>query len=185
MRFKYNSPIILTFALFSFSVLIADMFLSKFCTGVFALYSSQVSTSNPFTWIRLVSYVFVHAGWDHFNHNFALILLIGPIIEEKYGAGLMFLMIMVTAAATGVLWILIGSAGLVGASGICFMLILLASFTNIRSGEIPITFILVMLIYLVGQFFSALTPDRVSQLAHIAGGIMGAAFGFMFSKKRP
>ena len=73
---------------------------------------------------------------------------------------------------------------LLGASGIVFMLILLSSFTNIRQGEIPITFILIVALYVVREFVNALTPDTVSQLAHIAGGLIGGAFGFLFSKAR-
>ena len=67
-------------------------------------------------------------------------------------------------------------------SGIVFMLILLSSFTNIRQGEIPITLILIIALYVVREFVNALNPDTVSQLAHIAGGIIGGAFGFLFSK---
>ena len=64
------------------------------------------------------------------------------------------------------------------------MLILLSSFTNIRQGEIPITFILIVVLYLVREFVNALTPDTISQLAHIAGGLIGGLFGFLFSHGR-
>jgi membrane associated rhomboid family serine protease len=62
------------------------------------------------------------------------------------------------------------------------MLILLSSFTNIRSGEIPITFILIVVLYVVREFVNALTPSGISQVAHIVGGLCGGAFGFLFSK---
>jgi membrane associated rhomboid family serine protease len=75
--------------------------------------------------------------------NFSFILLIGPIVEEKYQSGPMLLMILITALITGVLNIVFFSTGLMGASGIVFMLILLSSFTNFRAGEIPLTFILI------------------------------------------
>jgi membrane associated rhomboid family serine protease len=88
----------------------------------------------------------------------------------------------VTAIATAILNMLLVHAGLLGASGIVFMLILLSSFTNIRQGEIPITFILIVVLYIVRELVNAFTPDTVSQLAHIAGGIIGGLFGFLFSK---
>jgi GlpG protein len=62
------------------------------------------------------------------------------------------------------------------------MLILLSSFTNIRQGEIPLTFILIVVLYLAREFVNALNPDTISQLAHIAGGIIGGLFGFLFSR---
>ncbi|HUJ76185.1 MAG TPA: rhomboid family intramembrane serine protease, partial [bacterium] len=114
--------------------------------------------------------------------NFSFILLIGPVLEEKYGSLPILAMMVVTALATAILNLLLVHTGLLGASGIVFMLILLSSFTNIRQGEIPITFILIIALYVVREFVNALTPNTVSQLAHIAGGVIGGAFGFLFSK---
>jgi membrane associated rhomboid family serine protease len=94
-------------------------------------------------------------------------------------------MMIVTALATAVLNLLVVRTGLYGASGIVFMLILLSSFTNIRQNEIPITFILIVALYMVREFVNALHPDTVSELAHIFGGVIGGAFGFLFSKPAP
>jgi membrane associated rhomboid family serine protease len=91
-------------------------------------------------------------------------------------------MMLVTALATAFLNLLIIRTGLYGASGIAFMMILLSSFTNIRQREIPITFILIVVLYVGREVINAFTPDQVSQLAHIAGGIIGGLFGFLFSK---
>ena len=71
-----------------------------------------------------------------------------------------------------------------GASGIVFMMIILGSFTNIQSGQIPITFILVILIYLSKEVVSAFETDSISQFAHIVGGILGSLFGFALNKRR-
>jgi membrane associated rhomboid family serine protease len=73
---------------------------------------------------------------------------------------------------------------LLGASGIAFMMILLISFTNIRSGEIPITFILIILIYVVQQVISAFKPDNISEMAHLIGGVFGSLFGFVRPARR-
>ena len=70
-----------------------------------------------------------------------------------------------------------------GASGIVFMMILLSSFTNIRSGEIPLTFVLVVLMYLTREVVTAFSDeDSISQLAHIAGGLCGSLFGFAITR---
>ena len=55
----------------------------------------------------------------------------------------MFEMILVTALLTALLNAVFFNTGLLGASGIVFMLILLSSCANIRAGEIPLTLILV------------------------------------------
>jgi membrane associated rhomboid family serine protease len=65
-----------------------------------------------------------------------------------------------------------------GASGIVFMMILLASFTNFRKGEIPLTFILVLIFYVGNEVMSAFRNDGVARFAHILGGFCGSIFGF-------
>ena len=68
---------------------------------------------------------------------------------------------------------------MLGSSGIVFSFILLSSITSIKSGTIPLTFILVATIYITGQIFESIfIQDNVSQLTHILGGGIGAYFGF-------
>jgi membrane associated rhomboid family serine protease len=59
------------------------------------------------------------------------------------------------------------------------MMILLSSFTNFNKGEIPLTFILVLLLYLGQQVVDSFKADNVSQFAHIVGGLCGSLFGFL------
>jgi membrane associated rhomboid family serine protease len=182
LRIRYNAPVVLTFALLSAIVLLIDQLTGgSFIRAFFTLPPTFTATS-PLSWVRLVSYVIGHASWAHLIGNFSFILLIGPVLEEKYGSVPLLLMMIVTALATAILNLLVVRTGLYGASGIVFMLILLSSFTNFRQGEIPITFLLIVALYLVREFVNALSPDTVSQLAHIAGGVVGGLFGFLFSK---
>jgi membrane associated rhomboid family serine protease len=183
MKLRYNSPVILSFSLISAAVLlISQLTGGAFIQNFFVLYPG-FNFASPLSWFRLFSYVIGHANWNHLISNFSFILLIGPILEEKYGSGPILLMMLVTAVATAIVNNLFTRTGLYGASGIVFMLILLSSFTNIRSGELPLTFILIIILYLVREFVNALTPNTVSQLAHIAGGVIGGLFGFLFAGK--
>jgi membrane associated rhomboid family serine protease len=125
-----------------------------------------------------------HSGWSHLVSNFSSILLIGPILEENYGSAALFVMIVITALITGVLNILFFATGLRGASGIVFMMILLASFTNFNKGEIPLTFILVLVIYLGREVFESFSSNNISEFAHIVGGFCGSLFGFFKPSKR-
>ena len=67
----------------------------------------------------------------------------------------------------------------VGASGLAFMMILLSSFTNHREGELPLTFVLVVLLFLAKEVANAFNQDDISQFAHIIGGGFGSLFGFL------
>ncbi|RMH74052.1 MAG: rhomboid family intramembrane serine protease [Gemmatimonadetes bacterium] len=179
LRVTYNAPVILTFSLLCVSVLIIDKLIGIAPVLFAAPPRGMFSMTNPFDYFRLFSHILGHSGWTHLAGNFYLILLIGPILEEKYGSFNLLLMILFTAFITGVLNALLFPAGLMGASGIAFMLILLSPFTSTKPGEIPLTFILIVLLYLTREVFQAFEPDNVSQFAHLIGGVVGSVFGFV------
>ena len=116
----------------------------------------------------------------------AYILLLGPMLEEKYGSVRLALVMALTAVVTGVINnLLFGNTALCGASGIVFAFILLTSFTSFKDGEIPLTFILVAVIYLGQQIVDGITVrDNISNLSHILGGVVGGAAGYIMNRKR-
>ena len=138
-----------------------------------------MSAANPVDYLRLFTHVAGHSSWAHLMANFAFVLLLGPILEEKYGSSGLAIMIAITALVTGLLNVLFLDTGLLGASGVVFMMILLGSFTNIRQGEIPLTFILIVVLYLTQEVVTSLRQDSVAQFAHISGGVIGSLFGFL------
>ena len=180
MKTSYNSPVILTLTFLSAAVLIIDT-----STGIpltEALFTAAprgyFNPLSPVSYFRLFSHIIGHGGWDHLLSNFTIILLIGPILEEKHGPGRLFVMIMTTALVTALINLFFFDTALMGASGIAFMMIILGSITNIRRGEIPLTFILVVLLFLTKEVVMMTAQDNISQTAHIAGGICGSMFGF-------
>jgi membrane associated rhomboid family serine protease len=180
MRIQYNSPVILTFTLLSAAVLFLTQFLGLSFLEPWFRVCPDVSMANPLSWPRLLTHVIGHANTAHLVGNFTLILLIGPILEEKYGSKDILIMVLVTALLTGILQVtLFHNECLLGASGIVFLLIILSSFTNFQSGKIPLTFILVVVLFLGKEILGAFGEDQVSQFAHIIGGICGAIFGFV------
>jgi membrane associated rhomboid family serine protease len=142
------------------------------------------SPSNLKDWITLISHIAGHSGWSHLAGNFAIILLVGPMLEEGYGSLSLLVMILTTSLVTGILNVLFFPTGLTGASGVVFMMILLASFTNFRRGEIPLTFILVLILYLGNQLLESFNTGSISHFAHIAGGFCGSLFGFFGPSRR-
>ncbi|MCF0259546.1 MAG: rhomboid family intramembrane serine protease [Erysipelotrichaceae bacterium] len=183
LRIVYNAPVVLTFALLSGAVLLMSM-----CMGGSFLYTFFVlrrgSLLDPLFWFRLVFYVFGHADLQHYLSNMMLFLVIGPSVEEKYGSKNTFFMIVVTAIATAIVHIGLTSDGLIGSSGVVFGFIVLASMTSFKKGEIPLTMIGVILMYLGQEVADGLfKEDQVSQLAHICGGLIGASCGFVYKYK--
>lgn len=107
------------------------------------------------------------------------------MLEEKYGSKMLMEIIALTALVTGVVnYIFFWNVGLCGASGVVFAFIVLASFTGFRDGEIPLTFILIAVIYIGQQVYEGIVvSDNVSNMAHIVGGLVGAAIGYLLNKK--
>ncbi len=174
----YNAPVVLTFALLAFLVHVADVASHGRIAPMYFAAWPHFEFRSPLSWFRLVSHVLGHKNLAHLTANFSVILLIGPVLEEKYGAKAMLIMILITALTTGVLNTLFFNTGLMGASGIVFMMIVLGSFANHKPGEIPLTFILVVALYLAGEVTAGFRHDDVSHFAHLLGGLCGAVFGF-------
>lgn len=177
-RISYNSPVILSFALACVAILILNDTVMPGLTRTFFRVNSRMSLANPLDYLRLFSHIFGHGSWAHLVGNLSFILLLGPILEEKYGSRNIAVMIGITALVTGVLNILFFNSALLGASGVVFMLIVLVSIVDIEKGYIPLTFLLVAAIFVGREVMDMLNQDNVSQLAHIIGGIMGGVFGF-------
>lgn len=177
-RITYNAPVVLTFTFVALTVQVISSTVWPGFADVFFSVRPGMAWGSPLTWFRLVSHVVGHGGWAHLFGNFTMILLLGPILEERHGSRRLLEMLLVTALATGLLNVLLFNTGLMGASGVVFMFIILSSLSNFRDGEIPLTFILVAVLFLGSEVLSAFKADNVSQFAHVAGGLCGAALGF-------
>lgn len=183
-KITFNSPIILVFVLICFVSTILNYVTSGESNKLlFMTYHS--SLKNPMTYIRFLTHVFGHGSWAHFIGNASFILLLGPMLEEKYGSINLIEVIAITAVVTGVInYIFFPSIALCGASGVVFAFILMTSFTGFKSGEIPITFILVAVIYIGQQIVDGIiVSDNISNTAHIIGGIVGTIVGYFFNKE--
>ncbi|MBR6222504.1 MAG: rhomboid family intramembrane serine protease [Lachnospiraceae bacterium] len=182
VKIKYNSPVVLTFALFSLIVLLVDKLSDGQSTKLcFCVYKSALD--DPLTYVRMFGHVLGHANLEHYVNNMLYILLLGPILEEKYGSGKMLGMIMLTALVTGLINTFFFDTALLGASGVVFMMIMLTSMVSFKQGEIPITMICVCVLYLGNEVITGVfTQDNISQLTHVVGGICGGIFGWMMNK---
>jgi membrane associated rhomboid family serine protease len=177
LRIKYNAPVALNFSLICVAVYLIDLFTPMNLTPFFSV-GSNIQLSNPVSVLGVLTHIFGHVSLEHLIGNLTFILLLGPIVEEKYGSKNLMTMILITAFVTGMLNVLLFSTGLIGASGIVFMLILLVSFTNVSRGEIPVSFIFIAFLFIGKEVLQSFSDDQISQFAHIIGGVCGSFFGF-------
>ena len=176
-----NAPITLGFSLICIIALLLNMVSSGKTNALFfSTYGS--SLLSPMTYIRLLGHIFGHANVDHLVSNLLYILLLGPMLEEKYGKRLI-IVILSTATVTGIVHNLLSpNTMLLGASGVVFAFIILASITGNEEG-IPVTLIIVALLWIGSEIYTGITTaDSVSQLTHIVGGLTGGIIGLAFKK---
>ena len=183
VRLAFNSPAVLGFA----AICLLAMVLNRLTGGesnrlLFSVYRAPLT--NPLTWLRMVCHAFGHADWNHLLNNMMYILLLGPMLEEKYGSVNLILVMLAAALLTGLInFIFFPSTMLLGASGIVFAMILLSSITRGGEGTIPVTFLLVAILYIGQQVWQAVAVrDNVSYMAHVAGGAVGAGLGFVLNR---
>ena len=180
---QYNSFVVLTYFFICLGVMMIHQVTGGESTKHFFSTSSSSSLLNPITYIRFFTHIFGHGSWEHFTHNFLQILLIGPMVEEKYGSYNLIIMILITALGDAIInKLFCRNTRTYGASGVVFMLIVLSSFVNLEIGKIPLTLVLIVLFYLIDEIFKGIFKrnDGVSHLGHLLGGICGVVFGFYF-----
>ena len=184
LKISYNAPVVLSFVLICFVVTALGVVTNHASTELcFSVYRS--SWADPLTYVRMIGHVLGHSGWDHFMGNAMSLLLLGPMLEEKYGSQTILKVIVFTAVFTGIIHCMLWSnVMLCGASGVVFACIILSSFTAFKNGEIPLTFVLIAVIYIGQEIYSGVfVQDNISNLTHILGGVVGSVSGYLLNRK--
>ena len=174
--FEYNAPVTLTLFVISLIVLIIGGLTGGKSNYLFS--SEKASLINPLTWVRFFTNILGHKDYYHFSNNFLKILLLGPMIEEKYGSINLLIMILITAFVTSIINFIIGKYRILGASNIVFMLIALSAFVNM-SDKIPLTLVFIILFYFIDELRQLFHKDGVAHYGHLTGALCGIAFGFI------
>ena len=183
LKISFNAPVVLGFMVLCVAAQVLNIVTGGTANRLFfSVYRSRLT--DPLAWVRCVGHIFGHADWNHLINNMMYILILGPMLEEKYGSADLVVVMLATAIITGIVnMIFFPNVALLGASGVVFAFILLSSITATDGESIPVTFILVALIYLGQQVYECLfVADNISQLGHIVGGAVGSGLGFVMNR---
>ena len=184
LKITINAPIVIGFVAICLIAMLLN-WMTKGISNQVLFMTYHTSLKSPMTYVRFFTHVLGHADWEHFIGNMCYILLLGPMLEEKYTSKVLISVIAITAIGTGLVnYVLFPNVALCGASGVVFAFIIMSSFTSFRKGEIPLTFILVA-VFFIGQEIvqGIMFVDNVSNMAHIVGGILGGLLGYNLNKK--
>ena len=179
LKVTFNAPVVLSIVAISFIATLLN-YITKDASGMLLFSTYHSTLLSPMTWIRSVTHIFGHADWAHLAGNMSYLLLLGPLLEEKYSSQTLAAVVVITAVVTSLVnYIFFPSVVLCGASGVVFAFILLSSFTSFKEGEIPLTFILVAIFFIGQQIIEGITVrDNISNISHIVGGIVGGFLGY-------
>lgn len=179
LRVSFNAPVVLSLVAISFVATLLN-YITLGATGRLLFMTYHSSMLSPLTWVRAFTHIFGHADWAHLIGNMSYLLLLGPMLEEKYTSKTLMVIVAITAVMTSIVnYILFPNVALCGASGVVFAFILLSSFTSFKEGEIPITFILVAVFFIGQQIYEGIAVrDNISNMAHIVGGVVGGVIGY-------
>lgn len=183
LRISINAPFVLGFATLGLVAMILSALTQGGSTRFFFELGGQFEFGNPSFYFKLLLHPLGHLTWAHYFGNFTIILLVGPLLEEKYGSVLLAVASVLTALVTGLSHVLMFNSALIGASGVAFMMILLTSMVNVRQNTVPLTFLIVAILFMGREIAASFQNDTISQFAHIVGGICGAAFGYWWNRK--
>mmetsp|Transcript_9773 Transcript_9773/g.12900 ORF Transcript_9773/g.12900 Transcript_9773/m.12900 type:complete len:271 (-) Transcript_9773:411-1223(-) len=127
------------------------------------------------------THCFAHSSFRHLHGNLTMLMLVGPGVEFHFRSKNVLWIMTVVSLVSAMAHIVIGKQNThqLGASGIVFAFILLNSMVSATQGQIPVSFVLTVLLYMGEEFWLLLaSKDDVSHHAHLTGGLVGAAAGF-------
>ena len=184
LRITYNAPVVLTMVAISFLATLLN-YITGGVLGQLLFMTYHSPLASPMTWLRAFTHIFGHVDWSHLIGNMSYLLLLGPMLEEKYSSRKLVAVIAITAFGTSLVnYLFFPNVALCGASGVVFAFILLSSFTSFKAGEIPITFILVAVFFIGQQIYMGIAEqDDISNMAHIVGGMIGGIAGYVLNKE--
>ena len=204
IRIVYTAPLSACFVLACTAVLILSRFTGDaLISAFFSAPARQGSPSafnpvSPLHYLRLFIHIFGHKDALSFGANAALILLLGPRLEERYGDAILSLMMGAAAFVSGICSAAFSPSVLYGSDGIVFLMIILYTFAYAKKEGIFFTNILLFVLYLFGKLFPlfgisaaangtpAVLPGEenaalIAAIAPLAGGLCGSLFAFAAS----
>lgn len=190
LKFVYDAPVTLSFALAVLVIFILDTFAFKGkLSGQWLLSPTAAGGFLPFAFsdfasiLRLFLHVFGYTDPSFLLCNLIFVLLLGPAMEERYGSVIIGIMIFVAALFSGVLYACFCKVPACGAEPIVFMLVLLCTMMHLSRSKVSASSLVVIALF-IGMLVLRKNMNGVIGVVIIAaGGLCGSLFAFLTSPK--
>ncbi|MBR1911348.1 MAG: rhomboid family intramembrane serine protease [Treponema sp.] len=201
-RILFDAPVTIIFVLLTIAAFFANIFLKDSLVPLlFTCRSLKAPTpeaafnfKNAMDYVRLILHVFAYADLPSLLMNAVLLLLLGSILEERYGSLMLFLMIFIASLVSGVLTACAPQQPFSGSDSIVFMMIILLSLTALAKRTVQISWLLAFIVFIAykvhGYTTSSITnvtavlQENLSLFINLAGGICGSLAGFLIAPKK-
>lgn len=100
LRITWNAPVVLSIVAVSFAATLLN-YLTGGRSGLLLFMTYHSSLLSPMTWIRMFTHIFGHADWSHLIGNMSYLLLLGPMLEEKYSSRVLLEVILDDSVCDG------------------------------------------------------------------------------------
>lgn len=201
-RILFDAPVTIIFVLLSLAAFFVNILLKDLLvTTAFTCHSLKAATPelafnfrNALDYVRLILHIFAYADLSKLLLNSVLLLLLGSILEERYGSLMLTIMIFITSLVSGVLTACVPAIAFTGSDCIVFMMIILLSLTALAKRTIQISWLLAFIIFIAYKVYgknygdlknvSLLIQENLSLFINLAGGICGSLAGFFIAPKK-
>ena len=194
LQLVFNSPVILISSLITLLVFILQNTAIPNLIEIIAssntasLTEQAFSPINPMHYVRLFTLIFGHYNMQTLCINLAIILLLGPRVEERFGTILVFIMFAITSFVAGILSVLFLENSICGLDGIALLLVILTLFECASLKEIYFSYIILLAVLIANTIVFSIQQNNFGILLHYAGSLCASLFGFLdYSehKKKP
>ena len=165
-------------------VFLLDLITPGFVSDYLALNTDYVM-QRPWT---LLTYMFVHANFDHIFWNMLVLFFFGMELEKRVG-GTKFLEIYFLSGIVAALGqMIIAGGSLVGASGAIYgvmgcLAIIAPEIRVLLFFIIPLSIRAAVVLFALMDFLLMGASDNIAHMAHIVGLLVGLAFGLLMKKQ--
>lgn len=180
IKVTFESPVLCLVVILAFIVLMLDKYVPSLkLMSFFQVSAKPFDFKNPLCYLRTVSHVLGSSSPVVFLFGALGLLIQGPEAEKNYGTVLSSVMIVVSAVFTGVLATCFCKNPVSGLEPVLFLFVFLNLVSYIKKNNLPFVQILVLLILIIWDIFSAEKIDVINLLADIMGGLCGSLISFL------
>lgn len=154
-----------------------------FVYGYLALHPANLM-QQPWT---IITHMFVHSNFDHLFWNMLFLFFFGMELERRVGEARFLQIYLLSGILAAVAQMTISSAGLVGASGALFgvmgcLAVIAPEIRVLVFFVIPLGIRAAVVLFALVDFLSIGSADSIAHMAHIAGVLVGLAYGYAMKK---